>query len=544
MFCLLIFLFIGNNNYCLPVPGVYKITPLSCHRFDPKEILFDTSLSLHSFKITAVSHQTNTHILAENSDLTNGEIKLRVTIRSTGKYLTLEPESITNNNNNISLLEFVLFVDTGEDLLLEPLANQLLFLPTTYSVIVPGDTCPMLLTTFTANKGTVIRGRIQPPIGQVAVELKIDSPSREVLSTLTNEEGEFSFGPLPKLESYEITPSSPGLSFERQEENLFIVRRLGRVVVSVVDEQERPLPAVLVSMHCGKIRMNNMTRDSGVLQYTQLHSCVYYVKPSLKEYSFSPTGESVVVEFDTESEVRFVGHKIHYSAYGHVTSLNERPQGSIEVLAIGVSDGCSEITEKGTTDWSGAFRIQGLRPSCQYRIYVETRHTPRIENILPGDHFLWVNTEDLKGVLFQLYNRTEEHELTGNIEGPDEAMERMQVKLYQETPRGLVHISNILAGAGGFFKYYLERGSEEKEFVLMVDSKSRMPGYSVYSDQSAVSFLEGARHTTVGFHLEKLNGGDRQGGSFLQLTAALVVIFVVSRFSRTIRESLRKIFGK
>ena len=536
-------MFLGQNNFCLPLPGVYKITPISCHRFDPKEILFDTSQSLNTFAITAVSHQTKTHILADNSDIANAQIKLRVTTVSTGRFLTLEPEFITNNNNNMSLLEFNLFVDTGEELLLEPKANQLLFLPPAFSVKVSGEACSVLLATFTANRGTVIRGRLQPPIEGVAVDLKIDSSAVDVLSTHTDGNGEFSFGPLPKLESYEITPHSPGLSFERREDNLFLVRRMGRVVVSVFDEQERPLSAVLVSMHCGKIRMNNMTRDSGVLRYTQLHSCEYYVKPSLKEYSFSPSGESVVVAIDTESEVRFIGRKIHYSAYGSVTSLTGSAQVYIEVLARGVSE-CSEILEKGTSDSTGAFRIQGLKPNCQYRISVETRDTPRVENIIPASYVQWVYTEDIREVHFQLYNRTEEHELTGNIEGPEEAMDRMQVKLYQETPRGLVHISNILVGAGGFFKYSLSRGSEEKEFVLMVDSKSRMAGYSVYSDQSAVSFMEGARHTAVGFRLEKMNDAERTGGSFLQLTLALVAIFVVTRFSRLIRESFRKIFGK
>ena len=520
------------------------MTPLSCHRFDPKETLFDTSLSLNNFKFTAVSHQTNIHILVQNSDILNEEIRLKVTSRSTGKHITIDSETITNNNNNtnISQLEFVIFADTGEELFLEPQANQLLFLPTTLSAKVLGKTCPLLLTTFTANRGSVIRGRVQPPIEDVLVELKIEHG--EVLSTRTNEEGEFYFGPLPKLESYEITPSSPGLSFERREENLFIARRMGRVAVSVVDEQERPLSAVLVSMHCGRIRMNNMTGESGTLLYSHLHSCEYYLKPSLKEYSFSPSGETVSVEFDSELEVRFIGHKVHYSAYGYVTSLSLLPQGYINVLARGVSDGCSEIAERSTTDWSGNFRVQGLNPNCQYRISVEARDTARIENVLPGAYLLWVGTEDLREVHFQIYNRTDQHELTGNIEGPDDVIDRMQVKLYQETPRGLVHISNIQVGAGGFFKYSLSRGSEEKEFILMVDSKSRMPGYSVHSDQSAVSFLEGMRHTSVGFRVEKINYSEKQDGSFFQLSAALIVIFVVSRFSRLIRESFRKIFGK
>ena len=170
--------------------------------------------------------------------------------------------------------------------------------------------------------------------------------------------------------------------------------------------------------------------------------------------------------------------------------------------------------------------------------------SPRIENIIPGSFVVTVGSEDLREIHFRIYNRTEQHELTGNINGPDEFMDRMQVKLYQETNRGLVHVSNVPVGTGGFFRYSLPRGSEEKEFILMVDSKTRIQGYTVSSDQSAVSFQEGKRHTSVLFRIGRVEETDRHGGSFFQLTAALIAIFIVSRFSRLIRQSFQDIFGK
>ena len=526
---------------CLPLPGLYHITPMSCHQFEPKEATFDTSQLNHEMSMTAVSHQTLTRIRADTNEITNENIKLEVTGRSGTD--TIYPSSVTNEERNVTVLEFVIFAETGENLFIEPQAEQLLFLPTSYSLEIIGETCPIHLTTFLANRGSVIKGSVKPPVELVVVELRVDSPNGEVLRAHTNADGEFSFGPLPKLDSYEIVPSSPGLLFEKQEGNLFLVRRMGSVSVQVIDELERPLAAVLVSVHCGRIRMNNLTSETGTLLYSQLQVCEYYIKPSLKEYSFTPTGEIAAVELDSEIQVKFVGHKVHYSAYGTVTSLNQHPQWNIEVLARGLTDGCVDIAEKGATDRKGNFRIQGLKSKCEYRISVVSLSS-RIENIIPGSFVVSVGSEDLREIHFRIYNRTEQHELTGNIEGPDLFMDRLQVKLYQETSRGLVHVSNVPVGTGGFFKYSLPRGSEEKEFILMVDSKTRIQGYNVFSDQSAVSFQEGKRHTSVLFRIEGVEESDRLGGSFFQLTAALIAIFVVTRFSRMIRESFQDIFGK
>ena len=493
--------------------------------------------------MTAVRHQTITRIKADTNEITNENIKLLVTTRKSDSSDTIYPSSVSNEDRNVTLLEFVIFAETGENLFIEPQAEQLLFIPATYSLEITGESCPIYLTTFLANRGSVIKGRVQPAVELVVVELRVGSLSGEVLRTHTDADGEFIFGPLPKLESYEIIPSSPGLLFEKREGNLFLVRRMGSVSVQVVDELERPLASVLVSIHCGRIRMNNLTSETGTLLYTELQVCEYYVKPSLKEYSFAPTGEIAAVELDSELQVRFVGHKVHYSVYGSVTSLNQHPQWSIEVLARGITDGCVDIAERGVTDRRGSFRIQGLKSKCEYRISVVSL-SPRIENIIPGSFVVTVGSEDLREIHFRIYNRTEQHELTGNINGPDEFMDRMQVKLYQETNRGLVHVSNVPVGTGGFFRYSLPRGSEEKEFILMVDSKTRIQGYTVSSDQSAVSFQEGKRHTSVLFRIGRVEETDRHGGSFFQLTAALIAIFIVSRFSRLIRQSFQDIFGK
>jgi hypothetical protein len=57
----------------------------------------------------------------------------------------------------------------------------------------------------------------------------------------------------------------------------------------------------------------------------------------------------------------FSGHRVAYSAYGVVTSLNGEPEEGVVVEAMG-QDRCSHFQEESSTESSGQFRIRGLQP--------------------------------------------------------------------------------------------------------------------------------------------------------------------------------------
>jgi hypothetical protein len=57
----------------------------------------------------------------------------------------------------------------------------------------------------------------------------------------------------------------------------------------------------------------------------------------------------------------FSGHRVAYSAYGMVTSLNGEPEDGIVVEARG-QDKCSHFQEESSSESNGQFRIRGLQP--------------------------------------------------------------------------------------------------------------------------------------------------------------------------------------
>jgi hypothetical protein len=60
----------------------------------------------------------------------------------------------------------------------------------------------------------------------------------------------------------------------------------------------------------------------------------------------------------------FSGHRVAYSAYGVVTSLNGEPEEGV-VEAVG-QDKCSHFQEESSTESSGQFRIRGLQPEVMW----------------------------------------------------------------------------------------------------------------------------------------------------------------------------------
>jgi hypothetical protein len=65
----------------------------------------------------------------------------------------------------------------------------------------------------------------------------------------------------------------------------------------------------------------------------------------------------------------FSGHRVAYSAYGVVTSLNGEPEEGIVVEAVG-QDKCSQFQEESSSEASGQFRIRGLQPEVNILLHL------------------------------------------------------------------------------------------------------------------------------------------------------------------------------
>jgi hypothetical protein len=65
----------------------------------------------------------------------------------------------------------------------------------------------------------------------------------------------------------------------------------------------------------------------------------------------------------------FSGHRVAYSVYGVVTSLNGEPEEGIVVEAVG-QDKCSHFQEESSSEASGQFRIRGLQPEVNILLHL------------------------------------------------------------------------------------------------------------------------------------------------------------------------------
>lgn len=61
--------------------------------------------------------------------------------------------------------------------------------------------------------------------------------------------------------------------------------------IQIKDEQHKPLSGVLVSASGTNFRSNGFTQDDGVLVVNGLVPGQYFIRPALKEYSFSPSNQ-------------------------------------------------------------------------------------------------------------------------------------------------------------------------------------------------------------------------------------------------------------
>ena len=65
----------------------------------------------------------------------------------------------------------------------------------------------------------------------------------------------------------------------------------------------------------------------------------------------------------------FSGHRVAYSAYGVVTSLNGEAEEGIVVEAVGQGK-CSHFQEESSSEASGQFRIRGLQPEVNFLLHL------------------------------------------------------------------------------------------------------------------------------------------------------------------------------
>ncbi|KAA0713171.1 Nodal modulator 1 pM5 protein [Triplophysa tibetana] len=404
----------GVNRFCLSKPGVYKVTPRSCHQFEQDYYTYNTSAP-SILTLTAVRHHMTGVIITDKM------LDVTVTIKSSiesepalvlGPLLSVEEQRREQQLLEIAArmkekqergeeqnppvqekpeelqkpfhYEFSYWARAGEKITVTPSSKEFLFYPPEVEATITGENCPGQMVEIAGRAGLFLMGQVSPSLEGVEISIKESGSTTTLITVLTDETGSYSVGPLHSDSQYDIIASKEGFVLTPVEGKTgdFKAFALAGVTFEIKAEDSVPLSGVLLSLSGANFRSNLLTQDTGLLAFNNLSPGQYYFKPMMKEFRFEPSAQMITVEEGQVLHIPITGFKTAYSCYGTVQSLGGDAEQSVAVEAMGQEE-CSMYSEDTITDEEGRFRLRGLLPGCNYNIQLRGEGNEHIERALP-----------------------------------------------------------------------------------------------------------------------------------------------------------------
>ncbi|KAI4889980.1 hypothetical protein NFI96_024366, partial [Prochilodus magdalenae] len=554
----------GVNRFCLSKPGVYKVTPRSCHQFEQDYYTYNTSAP-SILTLTAVRHHMTGLITTDKM------LDVTVTIKSSIESepaLVLGPlRSAEEQRREQQLLEiasrkkereergeeqippveekpdelhepfhyeFSYWARAGEKITVTPSSKELLFYPPEVEATITGESCPGQMVEITGRAGLFLQGQVFPELEGVEISIKESGATEALITVLTDETGTYSVGPLHSDLQYDISASKEGFVLTPVEGKTgdFKAFALAGVTFEIKAEDGLPLSGVLLSLSGGNFRSNMLTQDSGLLTFNNLSPGQYYFKPMMKEFRFEPSAQMISVEEGQNLRIPITGFKTAYSCYGTVQSLGGDAEQDVAVEAVGQGE-CNMYSEDTVTDEGGRFRLRGLLPSCTYIIQLRREGNDHIERALPQHRTIEVGSSDIDGVNIIAFRQINQFDLSGNIITSPEHLPTLWVKLYKSDNLDSPFQSMSL-GQSLFFHFSpLPRDGES--YVLMLDTTLSRSQYDFKLPQVSFTSSGYHKHVTLTFNpARKLPDQEVAQGSYIALPLTLLLLLAVYNHERVI----------
>uniref|UniRef100_A0A673CEK0 Nodal modulator n=1 Tax=Sphaeramia orbicularis TaxID=375764 RepID=A0A673CEK0_9TELE len=492
----------GVNRFCLSKPGVYKVTPRSCHQFEQDFYTYDTAQYPHPYRCTCPPPMSVRSSIESEPALVLGplrsleeqrleqqlqEIQLRRQERerraaeedTDSPPIQEKPDELTGPFH----YEFSYWARAGEKITVTPSSKELLFYPPEVEATITGESCPGRLVDIIGRAGLFLMGKVSPELQGVEISITEKGAAAPLITVATNEMGAYSVGPLHSDRQYDITASKEGFVLSPVEgtQGDFKAFALAGVTFRIKSEDGQPLSGVLLSLSGGQFRSNLLTQDTGLLTFNNLSPGQYYFKPMMKEFRFEPASQMITVEEGQNLSIDISGIKTAYSCYGAVQSLSGDAERDVAVEAVGQGE-CSLYSEDTVTDEEGRFRLRGLLPGCKYLIQLRAEGNDHIERALPQHRAIEVGSTDIEGVNIIAFRQINQFDLSGNVITSPEHLPTLSVKLYKsdnlDNP-----ISSVSLGQSLFFHFPpLDRDGEVS--LLFVD-----PRFRLNRDSSDLSYM-------------------------------------------------------
>uniref|UniRef100_A0A673H3X6 Nodal modulator 1-like n=1 Tax=Sinocyclocheilus rhinocerous TaxID=307959 RepID=A0A673H3X6_9TELE len=554
----------GVNRFCLSKPGVYKVTPRSCHQFEQDYYTYNTSAP-SILTLTAVRHHMTGLITTDKM------LDVTVTIKSSIESepaLVLGPlHSNEEQRWELQLLEiaarkkereerddensppveekpdelhepfhyeFSYWARAGEKITVTPSSKEFLFYPPEVEATITGENCPGQMVEIAGLAGLFFTGQVSPTLEDVEISIKKRGATTPLITVLTDETGTYSVGPLHSDSLYDISASKEGFVLTAVEGNTgdFKAFALAGVTFEIKAEDGVPLSGVLLSLSGANFRSNMLTQDTGLLTFNNLSPGQYYFKPMMKEFRFEPSAQMITVEEGQVLHIPITGFKTAYSCYGTVQSIGGDAEQGVAVEAVGQGE-CGVYSEDTVTDEEGHFRLRGLRPGCNYNIQLRGEGNYHIERALPPHKTIEVGSTDIEGINIIAFRQINQFDLSGNVITSPEHLPTLWVKLYKsDNPDN--PFQSVSLGQSLFFHFApLPRDGES--YVLMLDTSLSHSQYDYKLPQISFTSSGYHKHVTLTFNPKrKIPDQDVAQGSFIALPLTLLLLLAVYNHERVI----------
>ncbi|KAL0482341.1 hypothetical protein AKO1_012994, partial [Acrasis kona] len=359
----------GDNEICIASESTSWIASSDLYVTDSPTYEWNANQSSRSVNVMVKSIIVTGSIVVKGHSAVDPSA-IQVIVRQVNNNQRTIP--VKSNGRLDSTFEYKIEMDANRDgeLVIQPASNRILFAPRTQSLdsksIMDTNTIPPFVGTL----GIYVKGSTNGVNG-VNVHLR-DDQGQLITSTISNQDGNYEAGPISPDVAYTIHAEKPGFDFTRvMGSNRFESVQLSSLIVNVVDRKSQQfIPDVFVSISgSNQYRNNTYTAPGQPNRYYNLQPGTYHVRAVLKEYTFSPPSQSVIVKKGDDSIVNIVATRVAYSASGTLTSINGSPIKQVAVVATGIDD---NSYEEGLSDDRGAYRLRGLKSGNKYLIRVKT----------------------------------------------------------------------------------------------------------------------------------------------------------------------------
>ncbi|KAL5700275.1 hypothetical protein ACHQM5_025742 [Ranunculus cassubicifolius] len=427
----------GSQRLCVESAGIHELHfNNSCIFFGSSVMKFDTTNPLPIYlkgekyllegriHVDASSHQNVYELpmdIMVDTFTRDGAIvdDVRAKLVSTGNAVTTS-----------AVYVYSVWAHRGDELTFAPRDSRdedlkkILFYPREHHVKVASDDCQATIPLFSGRLGLYVEGSVSPPISGVDIKIVAAGDSgnarlhkgQVAIETRTGVDGFFLGGPLYDDTTYSVEASKAGYHLKPIGSTSFSCQKLSQISVHLYsgEASSELFPSVLLSLSGEDgYRNNSVTGVGGFFVFDSLFPGSFYLRPLLKEYSFSPAAEAIELGSGESKEVVFRATRVAYSAMGSVALLAGQPKEGVTIEARSESKGYYEETR---SDSSGNYRLRGLVPNTVYAIKVVSS-AKGIERASPEFVSVSVGSEDIKVLDFVVFEQPEMSIVSGHVEG-------------------------------------------------------------------------------------------------------------------------------